>query len=239
MRNKMTIFSIEAAFICDEACAILEKPIVINPQIEGSKLVTIGSNGNKLEANFQITADTEESARETASFILESIANAMAFKDIFVKKIKMSTWFINNVGKKMCSRKITLSVKGTVAFPIKGKKLIELKNFINSKISDAKQQDYLLMYRQAINENNTAMKFLLLFRLLETIHGTRKAADSFIKKERPSIEIKQDRNGAVSTITWLRDHVHAKNKSFPYQKITENVGILQELTKKAMLLVIK
>lgn len=105
----------------------------------------------------------------------------------------------------------------TTEFPVKGDQLLKLKDFINKKISNKGDQDYLLMYQQAVSENSSAMRYLLFYKLLETICRGRKRTEEFIKSQLPSIEICKDRRGDVTVLTWVRDNIHSKNAGFPYK----------------------
>jgi hypothetical protein len=61
---------------------------------------------------------------------------------------------------------------------------------------------------------------------------TRKLTSWLIEKD-PNVQLVEDRNRRKITIyTSLRDHIHRKEKVFPFKEIQEKVGKLQALVQQ-------
>ena len=86
----------------------------------------------------------------------------------------------------------------------------------NSTVPDEVQ----FMWREAISEPSKSLQFLLYFRILEYIKGKRSKADAYIKEVEPTVPLEKGQYGEdISVYTYLRDNIHAKNPSFPYNDI--------------------
>lgn len=95
------------------------------------------------------------------------------------------------------------------------------------------------MWKDALGQETDALKFLLLFRLLEWIHRgegigkERKAVDRWIRLTDPKLPLEKDKNGKsdISVLTFLRDNIHAKSIDFPFSQISSHLPRLQALVK--------
>ena len=93
------------------------------------------------------------------------------------------------------------------------------------------------MWREAASQDAPGLKFFLFYRTLEHIcGGSRKSADKYILADFPETELAKDRDGKtdISIYTFLRDNVHAKSPSFPFEKIESMLPQLQNIVRKAI-----
>lgn len=104
---------------------------------------------------------------------------------------------------------------------------------------DEEITEILSMYTEAHSETSKPLKFLLFYRILEKLHGNRKAADNYIinwhnNRNKP-IEMKASR-GQVTIFTFLRDNIHPKDNShyFPYKEINKYLPTLTEIVRQSI-----
>lgn len=97
----------------------------------------------------------------------------------------------------------------------------------------------LLKWRDAIGEESSMARMLLMFQVLEQLVNSRKATDAWIRKIEPSVPLRMSgKNGdeEVSIYTYLRDCIHAKpnNPHFPFSEVDTQVNNMQAILRKAL-----
>lgn len=97
----------------------------------------------------------------------------------------------------------------------------------------------LLKWKDAVGEESDVARLLLLFQILETLLGSRKAVDRWIRETDANVPLRmtgQDCNEEVSIYTYLRDCIHAKpeNPQFPFREFEQNVNNLQTLVRRGV-----
>jgi hypothetical protein len=92
------------------------------------------------------------------------------------------------------------------------------------------------MWREAISTEASALKYLLLYRLMEFLfRSNTEQLTNWIKTKETSVQIFHDRQRGDTTIyTYLRDSIHPKQKRFPLQDINNLLPGLQSLAKEAI-----
>jgi len=114
----------------------------------------------------------------------------------------------------------------------------ESVRLLSEKFNDGNQvpEDIQLMWREAISEPSKSLQFLLYFRILEKVKDNDKSVDAYIRFLQPDIELRKDGHGKkeVSLYKFLRDNIHAKNPSFPYQEIENCLTRLSDLVRNAV-----
>lgn len=100
-------------------------------------------------------------------------------------------------------------------------------------------ENILLKWRDAIGQESQVTRLLLLFQILEELHGSRKGADLWIRATDQNISLRMTgKNGdeEVSIYTYLRDCIHAKpeNPQFPFNEFEQNVNNLQTLVRQCL-----
>ena len=216
-----------------------EEPILIDLQKKNVSQIAITSDLKAWKANFSIIHDTEEGVREEAILILNSVADIIAFKRRFlIESIKIPRITYKRSGDKVDSVSYSFQITGTKLFKLSNQETKDLAKYITHKFYNSSEQTFLSMYREALLQESPVTKFLLLYRLLETIHQGIPNTESFIKQQHPNIKICSDRKGDRTILTWLRDNVHGKGTRFPFKEINDNIQLIKELVNKSMAIVI-
>ncbi len=97
-------------------------------------------------------------------------------------------------------------------------------------------EDIVYMWREAISTESPALKYLLLYRLVEFLFKTKpKALTDWIRAKEPSVQIFHDRQmGNITTYTYLRNNIHRKQEKFPLREINDALPRFQNLVKQAI-----
>lgn len=93
----------------------------------------------------------------------------------------------------------------------------------------------LYSWREATGVESWALRYLLLYRLLEFLIGEN-ALTSWIKIQEPSVQICHEnrRRTGVTVYTWVRDNIHRKQRSFPFQEMHSLLPRLEALVRRAI-----
>jgi len=115
----------------------------------------------------------------------------------------------------------------------------DIDNLSDKFISyDDSAEDVLIMWREALAEKSEAWKFLLYFRLLEYLCGSRVKADQYIRRKKPDVKLEKGKNGEdISIYTYLRDNIHKKKQEkpeFPYKEIQKQLSPFVAIVKNAV-----
>jgi hypothetical protein len=97
-------------------------------------------------------------------------------------------------------------------------------------------EDVISMWREAISMEVPALKYWLLYRLMEKLfRGNTKALTAWIKAKESSVECcSNEYRGKHTIYTYLRDNIHAKpeQKVFPLQQMRVYLPRLQSLVRQ-------
>lgn len=212
-----------------------ENPIEIILSEGPISSIQISAKETILIIAYSLSANSEKEAEELTRFKVEFLANKLAFKEKFIIEniVLDNLEWINKTGTTHAFSRLSarIQVIGEVNFKFGKTHLKALKEFAEKQISTV-GEDYLRMYRNAIAEKHVAMRYFLLYRILEKILGKQK--ENWIKTKEPSVQIIKDSRDKKTIYTFLRDHIHPKVFDFPYSEIERYVNGLNKLVIKAI-----
>jgi hypothetical protein len=199
--------------------------------------VTLSSqSADRLSVSIEIEADSDTAAKELAQFELTRVSDLLSFHySIGVSRsgITGMSSTTSSGGQAKISLQTSLSLSATVCATY----TMNNKKKLATLVSRMKQgysydvEEVMFRWREAISNESSALRYLLLYRLLELlfVNDTR-ALTSWIKNRDPNVQLVSDRQrGEITMYTALRDHIHPKEKVFPIREIEGNVGKLQTL----------
>lgn len=195
-------------------------------------------SADKLSVLIRVEADNDTTAQELGQLELNRICNLLSFHS----NIGISRSAITGMSRFVASEGQTNMVcRSTVDIRCSVNVVLTLGDTALAKLASHLKQDYssdfdeaTLMWREAISNESSALRYLLLYRLLEFLfESDTKALTSWIVEKVPDVQLKHDRNrGEVTIYTSLRDHIHRKERVFPFTEIQGRVGELQALVQQ-------
>lgn len=239
--NTMTTFLISATIEAGLDPAVFFPESIKYDTDDVSVVITNDENGNKplFHIKLSILCDTLETAKSVTESELTKIANTLSWEQGL--KIKgfdvISAEYIGEKGE----RNIVV-LPGALRFNvtigtarIAGKEGSEKISKKLSSLFDPNFQYVLIMWREAISADSIAIQFLLYYRILEHLSGSRTKADAYIISKNPSVELRKGQFGEdVSLYTYLRDNIHAKKPEFPFTEIEQSLSSLSLLVSDAI-----
>jgi len=217
----------------DERGLKLEEPI--SYLIDNTNIKISSIDSNKMEV--EIILDHED--KDEVLLILNDIVNLISFyENIPIRSYGISgiQKFDNTGGKKsiVISNTVRITEKVVIVKTTKGK---ELKDNLTKGISDPDFQSDIALYREAINENNSIAKYILLYRLFDSLFNSKLTdINDWIISEESNVQQFYDRKRGNHTIyTYIRDSIaHPKNKkvSISNLKVGNYVSKLQNYVMK-------
>ena len=187
-----------------------------------ASVVLSSKSDNELSVLIKLEADNDTTAQELAQHELNRICDLMSFYDnISISKCKIKT------GKVILSDSCNANVN------YGSNHVVKLVSYLGKDYStDCEEAIY--MWREAISNQSSILRYILLYRLLEFLKGDPKELTPWIMKEEPQVQIFKDRTRGDHTIyTYLRDNIHPKEKTFPMKQILDNESKLKTLVRKA------
>lgn len=192
-------------------------------------------SADKLSVLVKLEADSDTTAQELAQLELNRICNLLSFhNNIAISKsqitgmshIDTSEGQTNIVCRSTVNVRCSVNVMHTLGDTSLAKLASHLKQYYSTDCDEA-----ILMWREAISNESSAFRYILLYRLLEFLfESDTKALTSWIINKDPNVQLADDRKrGRITIYTSLRDHIHPKGRTFPMKDIQENVGKLQTL----------
>lgn len=124
---------------------------------------------------------------------------------------------------------------GDAVSTVMGLGKIAVKNLTDllEQIKSPELEEVMFKWREAISSESSTMRYLLFYRLLESLLGNN--LDKWIIKSEPDVQIIADRvRGNTTIYSNLRDNIHPKQKIFPVNEIHDELPKLQELVRKAI-----
>lgn len=120
--------------------------------------------------------------------------------------------------------------------PTPGDKKVSSLAELARKSRSRKCLDLQSLYRQALTDDSLAMRYVLLYRILE-FHcgGKQELIDKWIKQKEPGVQKKTDNHGkfrTIYTITRNEIHFHQSDGLFPYSSIKKQTGKLRRLVRE-------
>jgi hypothetical protein len=204
-------------------------------------IILSSESDDKLSVLIKLEADNDANAQELAQLELNRICNVLSFYhnvSIFKSSVTgMSYTKTTSKGNVDMAVTVTvgLHVTASAMVTLGNKSLAKLVSYLGKNYS-TDCEEVIYMWREAISNQSSALRYILLYRLLEFLFDsdTRKLT-SWIMKEDSQVQVFRDRRRGDHTIyTYLRDHVHPKKKNFPMKQIQENESRLRVLVQKAI-----
>ena len=207
----------------------------------GAQITLNSTNDNDLAVGITLEVDSEVAAKEMAEIEFNRIASLLSyFHDIPIsgsRIIGMVSVFLTPEGKDI--RAVEFGVgSDAISSLVKG-----LEPKITEELGHHLEHEYysdfetvVSMWREAISTEALALKYLLLYRLMEFLFkGKTSALTNWIKTKEPSVRIFHDRQRNDTTIyTYLRDNIHRKQKEFPFREINDALPRFQNMVKDAI-----
>ena len=192
-------------------------------------------SADRLSVLIRLEADNDATAQELAQLELNRICNLLSFHN----NIGISKSGITGMSHIVASEGQTnVFCRSTVNIGCSLNVVLTLGDTALAKLASHMRQDYssdfdevILMWREAISNESSALRYLLLYRLLEFLfESDTEALTSWIINKDPNVQLVNDRKrGRITIYTSLRDHIHPKGRVFPMKDIQGNVAELQTL----------
>jgi len=208
-----------------------------------ASVILSSTKDNDLAAKITLDADSAASAKEVAEIELNRIAGLISyFYDLPISEVKVTRTVsisVTSEGNIVPTAHLTghgyLTAKAFVVHGLEPKSVEELRHHLGKKYLDD-FEDIASMWREAISTESPALKYLLLYRLMEFLfRSNAEELTNWINAKEPSVQILHDRKRGDTTIyTHLRDNIHPKQKKFPLQDINSLLPRLQSLVKDAI-----
>ena len=195
-------------------------------------------SADKLSILIKLEADNDTTAQELAQLELNRICNLLSFHNnigVSDSRITGMSHIVISEGQVYLSCRETLCISDTanVMLTLGDKALTILASQMKQDYS-ADFEEVISRWREAISNESSTLRYLLLYRLLEFLfEGDTKKLTFWIVNKDPKVQLVNDRKRGETTIyTSLRDHIHPKEKAFPIKEIQGNVSRLQSLVQQ-------
>jgi hypothetical protein len=205
--------------------------------------VVMSTKDNVLNVQMTLEVENRDDAKGRASVELNNICNIISyFYDIPILVSRITGVILTEItpeGENIITGDVGIGLDVILSLDInigvEGAKV--LVDYIEKKYS-TDFENVIFMWREAISNESTTMKYILLYRLIEFLfeNNTKELTKWIILKE-PEVQIVKDRkrrNVPVTIYTHLRDNMHFKQKIFPVEDIRSYLPKLQNLVKEAI-----
>ena len=209
----------------------------------GTRIDLSSTNDEELAVKMALEADEDTAVRERAQLELSRLCDFLSyFHNIRIAGSQIRGILserITSEGKQVVTGKAHISLTGTLSAVTS----VTLgPNSINKLTRELEKEqpphfeDAIYSWREAISAESRAMRYLLLYRLLEFLFNNEtKALIDWIRTKEPTVEICHDRQRGDTTIyTWLRDNIHRKQKTFPFEQMDALLPRFHDLAKMAI-----
>jgi hypothetical protein len=206
----------------------------------GARITLNSTNDNDLAIGISAEADSEATAEEMAEIELNRISALLSyFENIPISGSRITGMVSVSVtpeGKNIVATEhVYVTENVVVAHELGPKSVEELCHHLEKEYS-ANFEDVISMWKEAINAEAPALKYLLLYRLMEFLFKSNtRELTGWIRAKEPSVQIFNDRQrGDITIYTYLRDNIHPKQKKFPLHDINNLLPRLQSLARGAI-----
>jgi len=207
----------------------------------GIKIIVSPTNGGDLAVQMTLEADEDSVAKEMAVIELNRICNFISyFHDIPISGSRITrvvSVVVTPEGKHVRIGEVRIGIDAILSL-VRGLDPGSAQQLVHrlEKEYPPDFEDVISMWREAISIEAPAMKYLLLYRLMEFLFASNpKALTDWIMSKESTVQIFQDRRrGNVTIYTHLRDSIHPKQKMFPIGDIHNSLPRLQNLVKEAI-----
>jgi len=213
----------------------------------GAQVALNSARDDNLSVQIILEADDPAAAKEMAGIELDRISTLLSyFHDVPLERsgiTGMSTVQVDAEGKQITVGEAMVVIDAILSLvkELGPKSAEELRHQLE-KVYPVDFEDVISMWREAISTESPALKYILLYRLIEFLFSNKGKAKTrvltdWIKKKEPSVNMHppdEYRNYHYTHYTYLRDNIHPKTKLFPRTEINEALPMLQRLTKQAI-----
>lgn len=208
------------------------------------EIIPDSNDPNKIIINISTQAESKEKVEIIGKEILNEICDKLSFfTDMKIASFEITGFSYESISedgrfKKNCISLMTsISFRSNVEINITTNFYSELVENL-SKCYPREIKEIMKMWREAISADAEFEQYLLLYRILEKMIGSREKIDKWIKAKIGSEELfnnDQDKdNGKITIFTWIRDNIHPKQVDLPREKIKKYLPKLQAITKIAI-----
>lgn len=206
----------------------------------GARIALNSTDDSDLAIVVILEAKTDTAAKEAAEIELRRICDLLSyFHDIPILESRitgMVSAVVTPEGKYITvTEEIRLKDTVSVIQGLGPESTGKLVSYLENEYSPS-FEDVISMWREAISTEASALKYLLLYRLMEFLfRSDTKTLTDWIKRKEPNVQLLSDRQrGEITVYTYLRDNIHPKQKGFPAEQIGNFLPRLQDLSKRAI-----
>lgn len=207
----------------------------------GAQIALNSASNDNLSVQIVLEADDTAAAKEMAKIELDRISNLLSFfHDVPIEGSSIrgvSFVQVDAEGTKITVGEATVGIDAmlTVVRGFNPKSAKELRHQLE-KVYPIHFEDILSMWREAISTESPALKYMLLYRLMEYMFkNDTEALTAWVIQKEPSVRILKDRQrGDITVYTYLRDNIHPKIKVFPHTQINNALPTFQRLVKQTL-----
>jgi hypothetical protein len=201
--------------------------------------VTLSSRSDEeLSVLIKLEAENDAIARECAMVELGMVCDLLSFYcNTVILKSGISGVSCTSIKRGY----VDVSARFKVGSRMTVSGVVTLGDKSLAKLTSNLRKDYpvdcreaIYMWREAISNESSVLRYLLLYRLLEFLfESDTETLTSWIINKDPKVQLVDDRKrGKTTSYTSLRDHIHPKEKDFPIKEIQGNVDKLQTLVQQ-------
>jgi len=191
---------------------------------------------NRLEVHLRIDSEEQDLATAIAGDELERISNRLSW----FHKIPIIKWELNNLeylDKEEKRQRVLFAGSGHYTLggsPCNLSNIGDEENIKRELVKDYNDNskgitfdEILRMWREAFIQQSTEFKYLLFYRILEKLCSN---VDEYVKDKIKDVEMRLcQRRGNVTIFTYLRDNIHPKTSTYPFQEIKQYLPKLYDL----------
>lgn len=206
-----------------------------------ASIVLSSKSDDKLAVLIKLEADNDSTAQDLSQLELSRICNVLSFyHNVSISKSRVTDMSYTKTTpggntEVAVAVKLGLHMTASAMVTLGNKSLAKLVSDLGKDYS-TDCEEVIYMWREAISNESPALQYVLLYRLLEFLFksDTKKLTSWIVSKE-PQVQIFKDRGRGNHTIyTYLRDHIHPKERTFPMKQIQDNVSRLRALVQQAI-----
>jgi hypothetical protein len=207
----------------------------------GEKIALNSTDDNDLAVRITLEEESDAAAKERAEIELKRICDLLSyFYDISILGSRitgMVSMVVTPEGKHVRVGEGVIAVDAILSL-VKGLGPGSTPQLVHHLVKEYPPdfEDVISMWREAISMEVPALKYLLLYRLMEKLfRDDTKALTAWIKAKESSVECcSNEYRGKHTIYTYLRDNIHAKpgQKVFPLQQMRVYLPRLQSLVRQ-------
>lgn len=212
--------------------------------VSGARITLNSTDDGDLTMEITLEAETEADAEAMAEIELSRICSLLSyFCDIPISRgLITGMVVITPEGKRVEKQWFRADTVRSVVKDLEQESIEELVGRLEREYPQ-NFEDIVYMWKDAISQESEALKYLLLYRLLERLFGDdrktlRERMTQWIRFKEPAVQMFRsppDAKYKVTVYTYLRDYIsHPKEKIFSMQYIKIHLPRLKNLVKQAI-----